>query len=72
MIKHNMTYTAHHNPTGEDWVILGVNQVKDEVCVAGWPATIAKLSDCTNLQERSIRTVEEEIHMHANFGFNWN
>lgn len=72
MIKPHMTYTAYHRPTGESWVILGVNEIKDEVCAAGWPATIAKLSDCTNLEERSVRTIEEEVYMHTTFGLNWN
>lgn len=72
MIKPNMTYTAHHRPTGESWVILGINEVKNEVCAAGWPPSIGKLYDCTNLQERSVRTAEERTYMVTQFGPNWN
>lgn len=43
--------TVHHIPTSERWRILGVNRKRGEVCVAGWPPTIAQLSDCEYVDE---------------------
>ena len=63
-----MTYYGYHSKSGEDWVILGVDQKGKKVCVAGWPATIAELDDITNLVERSPRTLEEEVHVTKYFG----
>jgi hypothetical protein len=37
---------VHHRPSGEDWVLLGANYKTGQVCVKGWPATMAKISDC--------------------------
>ena len=70
--KPAMTYTAKHKPTGETWVILGVNIEQNQVCAAGWPPTIAKLTDCKNFRQRSNRTVQEAVHMVKSFGENWN
>lgn len=40
--------TAHHRPTGEDWVILraGTDSDGDFVEPAGWPSCRARMSDC--------------------------
>lgn len=66
--KSGMTYTAHHKPSGEDWVILGVDTEVDQVCVAGWPPTMANLSDCENFIERSPLTKEERDYRREQFG----
>jgi hypothetical protein len=65
------SYLAKHIPTGEDWYILGIDEEGDRVCVAGWPATIAKLSDCTNLEIYKPLTDEELAHRGRKFGQNW-
>jgi hypothetical protein len=70
--KSAMTYTAKHKPTGETWVILGVNVKRGEVCAARWPPSIGKLRDCKNFKQRSNRTPSEADHMVKNFGENWN
>jgi len=69
-IKPKMTYTGIHLPSREEWVILGVK--KNEVCAAGWPPSIGKLSECIILEERGLRTEEEEKHIAKQFGGNWN
>jgi len=71
-IKPSMTYTAKHKPSGETWVILGINIEKGEVCAAGWPPSIGKFNDCKNFRQRSNRTSSEAAHMEKNFGVNWN
>lgn len=69
--KTGIAYTAHHGPTDEDWLILGVNEERNKVCAAGWPPTIAKLSDCTNFEENRPLTDDEKAYRNKNFGSNW-
>lgn len=69
--KPGMKYYAHHNPTGEDWVILGINRNTNEVCAAGWPPTIAKLSDCSGWEEAGPLTEEELKYRTKQFRRNW-
>jgi hypothetical protein len=64
-------YHAHHHPTNEDWVILGVNIEHDEVCAAGWPPTIGKLSDCSNFEAKGLLSEHELHHRVKHFGYNW-
>lgn len=68
LVEKEMTYYGRHVPSGEDWVILGVDVNRAEVCVAGWPATIGKFSDIINLYPRHPRTLEEAIHVKKHFG----
>lgn len=65
------SYFAKHLPTGEDWYILGIDVKGDRVCVAGWPATIGKLSDCENFELNKPLTDEELAHRGRKFGQNW-
>lgn len=65
------SYFAKHLPTGEDWYILGIDEKGDRVCVAGWPATIGKLSDCENLEVNKPLTEEEKGYRDREFGQNW-
>ena len=67
----DMTYYCHHKPSGENWLILGVNIEKDEVCAAGWPPSIGRLSDCEGFEERHLITDEEKDHRSKQFGYNW-
>ncbi len=69
--KPNHSYFAHHNPTGEDWYILGIDTDGDRVCAAGWPHTIAKLSDCSAFEVNKPLTEEELAHRKKRFGTNW-
>lgn len=68
---HNKAYSAHHKPTGEDWLLLGINPIKDKVCAAGWPATIAKMSDCSDIYELRPLTDEEIVYRSKTFGEDW-
>lgn len=71
VIKPNMTYYGTHIPSKEDWVIIGIDQDRGEVCVAGWPASIAKLSDIVDLEERGERTMDEREYVTKKFGVNF-
>lgn len=65
------SYFAKHLPTGEDWYILGIDVKGDRVCVAGWPATIGKLSDCKDFEVNKPLTDEELTYRGRKFGQNW-
>lgn len=71
-IKPLTSYYAHHNPSGEDWLLLGINEAKNNVCVAGWPPTWARLSDCVNIVEAHTLTEEELQYRKEKFGSDWN
>jgi hypothetical protein len=71
-IKPGMTYYARHKPTGEDWLLLGVDKEYDRVCAAGWPASTGKLSDCFDLRERAKISDSEYKYRCKEFGLNWN
>lgn len=69
--KSNKTYHAYHVPSGESWVILGVSPKNNRVCAAGWPPTMAKLSDCKDFEEQGDLTLEERIYREDKFGSDW-
>ena len=60
-----------HAPTKEEWVVLGVNTVKNKVCIAGWPPTIANLSDCTLVESRNGLGEKELSYRDEEFGTDW-
>lgn len=64
--------SVYHRPSGETWLVLGVNHKKDELCVAGWPPTIAKISDCELVEKGNRELTEEELnYRRKEFGMNW-
>jgi hypothetical protein len=65
-IQPRMTYYGFHKPSKENWVILGIDQVRRQA--AGWPASIGDLDDIEGLTSRKERTIEEEVHVTKNFG----
>lgn len=65
------SYFAHHKPSGEDWFILGIDAAGNRVCAAGWPPSIGKLSDCSNLKKNKPLTEEELQYRNNHFGTNW-
>lgn len=71
ILESGCAYYAHHIPTGEDWVIIGFNHEYNKVCAAGWPPTIAQLSDCENFEFAHVLTPEELQYRESNFGSNW-
>jgi len=60
-----------HIPTGETWFVLGVNQKRNEICIAGWPPSKAKLSDCVFVEQGELTEVDLE-YRDKRFGLNWN
>lgn len=71
--KQGMTYTAHHNPSNEDWVIIGIDPKGNRVCAAGYPPSIAYLSDLSRIEERAPITDEEKKYRDKEFGLHgWN
>ncbi len=65
------SYFAHHKPSGEDWYILGIDVKGDRVCTAGYPPTIAKLSDCEDVEKNEPLTAEELKYRKSKYGENW-
>lgn len=65
------SYFAIHIPTGEDWYILGIDEKCDRVCVAGYPATIGKLSDCKEFEKNKPLELSEIEYRTKTFGQNW-
>ena len=44
---------VRHKPSGETWVVCGVNHSKDELIPCGYPfPTLGKVSDCELIEER--------------------
>lgn len=70
-IKPGKKYHAHHKPTGEDWVILGVRNDLSDVCAAGWPPSIGKLLDCDKFEEVSDLSESELAYRKKQFGEGW-
>jgi hypothetical protein len=63
--------SVKHIPTGEKWFLVGVNRKKNEVCVAGYPPTIAMLSYCIEIDEGNGINEEELKYRNKEFGYNW-
>lgn len=70
-INSKFTYYGFHIPSGENWVILAISKDFKKVCVAGWPPSIAELSDIKDLKIRSERTENERNYVLKTFGLNW-
>lgn len=51
-----------HKPSGEEWVVCGVDHSKDELIPCGYPfPTVAKISDCELVVENySVEPQTEE------------
>lgn len=60
-----------HGPSGENWFILGVWTPNGRVCVAGWPATMAQLSDCTLVKKGKGINLKERAYRNQTFGSAW-
>ena len=71
VFKPGVTYYCYHKPTGENWSVLGVNRERGELCVAGWPATMAKIEDCENWEVAGEITPKELEYRNRRFGTNW-
>lgn len=65
------SYFADHEPTEEDWYILGIDIKGDRVCTAGYPPSIGKLSDCKNIEKNKPLEGSEIEYRNKAFGLNW-
>ena len=63
--------SVKHGPTGETWLLLGVDTKRGKVCVAGWPPTMAVLSDCTLTKKGIGISDHERAHRCKEFGCGW-
>lgn len=63
--------SVHHGPSNETWYILGVNYTLGDLCVAGYPPTIAKIKDCTLIEKGNGITEDELKHRNSKFGTGW-
>ena len=64
--------TVWHRHTGEEWFVLGVNVDKDQLAPAGWPHTLARLSDCVLVrpgQGINAREIESRSKMFPGMKF---
>ena len=56
--------TVRHKPSGETWVVCGVDHGKGELIPCGHPfPTIAKVSDCELIKENYITKPQSEEHI---------
>ena len=55
-----------HKPSGEKWVVCGVDHSKDELIPCGYPfPTLAKISDCVLIEERYYIEPQTEVQIQA-------
>lgn len=67
MIRPGGTYYCDHIPMGESWVILAVNLISGKCRAAGYPPTVANISDCKNWKWRGYADSEERKYIAAHF-----
>jgi hypothetical protein len=65
--KSSTAYSGFHKPTKETWHILKIDEEKSLVYVAGWPPTVAYLSDMENIEERRPLEQDEIDHLRNRF-----
>jgi hypothetical protein len=69
--KPDHSWFAKHIPSGEDWYIIGIDFKSGEVCAAGWPPSIGKLSDCKDFEINLPLDESELNHRRRKFGVRW-
>lgn len=58
--------TVLHKPSGETWVVCGVDYDNDELIPCGYPfPTLAKISDCELIKEGYISRGQPEEYINA-------
>ena len=65
------SYTLKHKPTGENWVVLGFSFDRNRICAAGWPPSMAHLSDCVMIEKFKKLDEKDIQHKKKEFGHNW-
>lgn len=63
--------SAFHMPSGETWYVLGVNSARGLLCAAGWPPTIANLTDCSLVERGNGLDSDDLALRRKNFGLGW-
>lgn len=69
VFKTGHTLTCHHIPTGENWLILAVHRESGKCFAAGYPPTVAKISDCTDWELAHPLEKEEISHIKKHFRY---
>lgn len=58
--------TVLHKPSGETWVVCGVDHERGELIACGYPfPTLAKLSDCELVEEGDTAKGQPEEYIRA-------
>lgn len=66
-------YTGHHEPTGEDWCLLGIDVELNLVCAAGYPPSQGKLNDFSSITKWKAISEEELAYRNLEFPIgHWN
>lgn len=60
-----------HRPSGEEWMVLGVNRECNKVAPMGWPITIANLSDCELTERGNGITAKARETLERNWHGTW-
>ena len=64
------SYTAFHQPSNKQIIIIGIDELRDKVCVYNEKA-VYRLSSCINIQKRAKLT-EREFHFKYHiYGKQW-
>lgn len=71
VFEHGHAFAAFHNPSRENWYILGVNRSTGKACAAGYPPSIGNLSDFSNWTRRGALTPDEVNARNRKFGDDW-
>lgn len=67
----NTAYYCKHRPTGEEWLVIGVSTDGKKVCAAGYPPSIADVSDCEAFTPVGPLTKDQLDHRLCHFGKAW-
>ncbi len=60
-----------HRPSGEEWVVLGVKENRNELVWMGWPKGYAKLSDCELIEKGRGINESERKSREQMYGIGW-
>lgn len=58
--------TVFHNPSGETWIVCGVNRKSGMLVPCGWPfPTFAKIEDCELIERRGETEYQTQLEVNA-------
>lgn len=67
VFKPRHSYKAKHAPSGETWLVIAVNRKKGKCFAAGWPHTIAQISDMVDWEVQGPLEPDEIEHNEKRF-----